>query len=308
MRAFGIHEKEAGMIMRSWLFVPGDSERKLAKVEHTPADLVIIDLEDSVADDRTAIAREMTREYLQAHSERSQPQLWVRVNPMDTDKALADLAAIMPGAPDGIVLPKTDSAADAIRLDHYLSALEVREGIERGRTKILPVATETAQALFTLHSFVGATPRLYGMTWGAEDLSAALGASSNKGPDGTYDDVYRLARSLCLAACKAAQVEAVGSVYTAYRDLDGLRAEALYDRQAGFSGKIAIHPDQVPVINEAFTPSEAEFAHAQRVVDLFAENPGAGTIGLEGKMLDKPHLKQAEYILAMAAMAKQRGY
>jgi citrate lyase subunit beta/citryl-CoA lyase len=285
------------------LFVPGDAERKLAKVADSPADALILDLEDSVALSRAGIARGMILEYLKSHPDRSKRQLWVRISPLETAKALEDLTAILPGAPDGIVMPKADSAADAVRLDHCLEALEVREGVARGSTKILGVATETAHTLFTLHSYVGATPRLYGLTWGAEDLSAALGAFTNQKPEGGYDDVYRLARSLCLAASKAAEVEPVGSVYPNFRDLEGLAAEARYDRQGGFTGKIAIHPDQVQPINDAFTPSAEEVAHARRVVALFAENPDAGTLGLDGKMLDKPHLTQAEQILAAAARA-----
>jgi citrate lyase subunit beta/citryl-CoA lyase len=295
------------MALRSLLFVPGDSERKLAKVEDSEADALILDLEDSVALSRAGIARGMIREYLAAHPDRGRRQLWVRVSPLETQKALEDLTAVLPGAPDGIVMPKADSAADAVKLDHFLEALEAREGLPRGSTRILAVATETAHTLFTLHSYVGATARLYGLTWGAEDLSAALGAFTNKTPDGGYDDVYRLARSLCLAASKAAGVEPVGSVYPDFRDLQGLAAEARYDRQGGFTGKIAIHPDQVPVINDAFTPSADEVAHARRVVDLFARNPDAGTLGLDGKMLDKPHLTQAEQILALAARTAAKG-
>ncbi len=291
------------MSLRSFLFVPGDSERKMAKVEDSDADALILDLEDSVAANRTEIARGMVREYLAAHPDRSKRQLWVRINPLETDKALPDLAAIVPGGPDGIVMPKADSASDAVTLANYLTALEVREGLDQGAIQILGVATETAHTLFTLHSYVGATARLYGLTWGAEDLSAALGAFTNKGPDGTYDDVYRLARSLCLAASRAAKVEPIGSVYPDFRDVEGLAAEARYDRQSGFTGKVAIHPAQVPVINDAFTPSADEIAHAEKIVALFAENPEAGTIGFEGKMLDKPHLTQAEQILDMAARA-----
>ena len=291
------------MSLRSFLFVPGDSERKMAKVEDSDADALILDLEDSVAANRTEIARGMVREYLAAHPDRSKRRLWVRINPLETDKALPDLAAIVPGGPDGIVMPKADSASDAVTLANYLTALEVREGLDQGTIQILGVATETAHTLFTLHSYVGATARLYGLTWGAEDLSAALGAFTNKGPDGTYDDVYRLARSLCLAASRAAKVEPIGSVYPDFRDVEGLAAEARYDRQSGFTGKVAIHPAQVPVINDAFTPSADEIAHAEKIVALFAENPEAGTIGFEGKMLDKPHLTQAEQILDMAARA-----
>lgn len=289
-------------ILRSFLFVPGDSEKKMAKVDGGPADALILDLEDSVAVDRLPVAREMVRHFLQDHRGRSQ-QLWVRINPLDGPLALADLAAIMPGAPDGIVLPKVDSADDAGILAHYLSALEVREGHPPGQTKILSVATETAKSLFHLDSYAGATPRMYGLTWGAEDLSAALGASTNRAASGAYADVYRLARSLALAASKAAEIEPVGSVYTDFRDMDGLFEESLADLREGFTGKIAIHPAQVPVINRAFTPTDEDVAYAKRVVQIFADNPDLGTIGMDGKMLDKPHLKQAEKVLAMAARA-----
>ena len=295
------------MNLRSMLFVPGDSDRKMSKIADSDADAIILDLEDSVSKDRTHIARDMVREFMSATPDRSRRQLWVRINPLDTDLALPDLAGIMAGAPDGILLPKPDDAGDAVTLAHYLSALEAREGLELGQTKILAVATETAHTLFTLHSYVGATDRLYGMTWGAEDLSAALGAFTNQAPDGSgYDDIFKLARSLCLAACKAAEVEPIGSVYPDFRDSDGLAAEARHDRQSGFTGKIAIHPAQVPIINDAFTPSADEVAHARRVIQIFDDNPGAGTLAMDGKMLDMPHLKQARTILEMARMAAER--
>ncbi|HJP21386.1 MAG TPA: CoA ester lyase [Alphaproteobacteria bacterium] len=290
------------MIIRSWLFVPGDSERKLAKGRGNPADALILDLEDSVSDDRQEIAREMTRAYLEANSERSRQQLWVRINPLDTDLSLPDLAAVMPGAPDGIVLPKVYSAADVNVLDHYLSALEAREGLPKGETKIACVATETAASLLTFHTYLeGISERLVAMTWGGEDLAAALGASDNRNPkSGEYDDPYLMAKSLCLATARAIDAQPVGVVYVDFRDLEGLEADCLRDRRAGFVGKIAIHPDQAEVINRAFTPSEEEVAHARRVVEVFEQNPGLGTVGLDGKMLDMPHLKQARNVLAMA--------
>lgn len=295
------------MILRSMLFVPGDSEKKMTKVESSAADALILDLEDSVAAERKPVAREMVRQYLQAHPDRSRRELWVRINPLDTDMALGDLAGVMPGAPDGILLPKVDSAAESQILDNYLSALEAREGLTQGQTKILPVATETAASIFHLHTYKGATPRIYGLTWGAEDLSAALGASTNRAPSGKYADIYRIAGALCLAACRSAGIEPVGAVFTNFRDLDGLREESVQDQAAGFTGKIAIHPDQAAVINEAFTPSAEDVAHARKVVRLFADNPGVGTIGLDGKMLDKPHLTQAEHVLAMAETIARRG-
>ncbi|MDA1100014.1 MAG: CoA ester lyase [Proteobacteria bacterium] len=297
------------MIIRSWLFVPGDSERKLAKGQDNPADALILDLEDSVSNDRQEIARGMVCDYLKAHSDRPRQQLWVRVNPLDTALSLPDLAAVMPGAPDGIVLPKVYSAADVNTMGNYLSALEAREGLAPGSTKIHCVATETAASLLTFHTYLdGVTDRLVAMTWGGEDLAAALGASDNRNPaTGDYDDVYLMAKSLCLSTARAIEVQPVGVVYVDFRDLDGLETECLRDRRAGFIGKIAIHPAQSEVINRAFTPSVEEVAYARRVIDMFEQNPGLGTVGLEGRMLDMPHLKQARNVLAMAQQIKMRG-
>ena len=290
------------MIIRSWLFVPGDSERKQAKGRENPADALILDLEDSVAQDRQQVARDQVRAFLQANPDRSRQQLWVRINPLDTDASLPDLAAVMPGAPDGICLPKPYSAADIDTLSKYRDALEAREGLARGSTKILSVATETAASLLTFHTYLNnPSARLVAMTWGGEDLAAALGASDNRHPvTGDYDDPYLMAKSLCLAAARAIGAQPVGVVYVDYRNLEGLAAECQRDRRAGFIGKIAIHPDQSDVINRAFTPSDAEIAHARRVVDVFERNPGVGTAGLDGKMLDMPHLKQARNLLALA--------
>lgn len=292
------------MTLRSMLFVPGDSERKMEKAITNEADALILDLEDSVSPDRTAVARGMVAEYLSARADRTRQQLWVRINPLDTDKAMPDLAAVMTSAPDGIVLPKTYSATDAVALANALSALEARDGLVIGSTKILAVATETAESLFTLNSFIGATDRLYGMTWGAEDLAAALGASNNRLPDGTYDGPYLLARTLCLAACRAAEVMPVDTVFTDFRNIAGLEEEARQARRSGFFGKMAIHPDQSAPINRAFTPSAEEIAHAQRIVDAFEQKPGAGTIGIDGKMIDMPHLKQARAVLGLVASLK----
>lgn len=293
------------MILRSFLFVPGDSERKMAKAAATKADALILDLEDSVSQENIETAREMTAEYLtNTRHDRGRQQVWVRINPLDTPLSLPDLAAVVRGAPDGIIQPKTYSAADSIKLANYLSALEAREGLEIGSTRILAVATETAESLFTLNSFIGATDRLFGMTWGAEDLAAALGATTNRKPDGTYEGPYLLARTLCLAAAKAADAQPIDSVYTNFRDAEGLEAEALQARRTGFTGKVAIHPDQVDVINRAFTPSEEEVAFARRVIEAFEKAGGAGTVGLDGKMLDMPHLKQARHVLAMVEAAQ----
>jgi citrate lyase subunit beta/citryl-CoA lyase len=270
---------------------------------------LILDLEDSVSDDRQDIARDMVRDYLLANPDRSKQQLWVRVNPLDTELSLPDLAAVMPGAPDGIVLPKVYSADDVNTMGHYLDALEAREGLEPGSTKIHCVATETAASLLTFHTYLdGVTDRLVAMTWGGEDLAAALGASDNRNPaTGDYDDPYLMAKSLCLSTARAIDIQPVGVVFVDFRDLDGLRAECLRDSRAGFFGKIAIHPAQSQVINDAFTPTEEDVAHAQRVIDVFEQNPGLGTVGLDGKMIDMPHLKQARNMMAIVEQIKAKG-
>ena len=297
------------MIIRSWLFVPGDSERKLEKAKDNPADALILDLEDSVSNDRQEIARQMVREYLIARSDRTRQQLWVRVNPLDTELALPDLAAVMPGAPDGIILPKTYSAKEINTLCNFLSALEAREGLALKSTRIVNVATETAASLVTFHTYLdGVSKRLAGMTWGAEDLAAALGASDNINPDtGLYDDPYLLAKSFCLAAARAIDVHPVGVVYPNFKDLKGFARDCQRDRKAGFIGKILIHPAQAEIANEAFTPSTAEVEHAEKVIAAFAANPGVGVVALDGMMLDMPHLKQAKNTLALAEQIAARG-
>ncbi len=292
------------MMPRSWLFVPGDSEKKLGKGASTGADALIIDLEDSVAAARRPLGRELTCEYL-ANADRAVSRLFVRINPLDTDDALKDLAGIIAGRPDGLILPKAETVDDSHRLDHYLSALEVANGIDRGTTKIFPIATETPGAMLTLEGYRRASPRVTALSWGAEDLSAAIGATTNRDETGRLAAPYLLARSLCLMAAHAAGVQAVDTVHPDFRDDDGLRRESNYARRDGFSGKIAIHPNQVAIINDAFTPSAEEVAHAQAVIDLFAANPDAGTLSLDGKMLDKPHLTQAERVIAMAAQARR---
>ncbi|TNE35807.1 MAG: CoA ester lyase [Alphaproteobacteria bacterium] len=288
-------------IIRSWLFVPGDNERKQEKVRGNEADALILDLEDSVSDDRQDIAREMTAAFLKANPDRSRQELWVRINPLDNPLSLPDLAAVMAGAPDGIVLPKVYSAAEVNTLARYLEILEVREGLEPGSTHILCVATETAASLLTFNTYLdNVSGRLVALTWGGEDLAAALGASDNRHPvTGDYDDPFLLARSLSLATSRAIDVQPVGSVFVDFRDLEGLERECLRDRRSGFIGKIAIHPAQCEVINRAFTPTDEEVAHARKVIDIFEQNPGLGTVGLDGKMLDMPHLKQARNVMAL---------
>lgn len=292
---------------RSWLFIPGDSEKKQGKADTTGADALILDIEDSVAPERKPEARAMVRAFLQARAPGSRAaQLYVRVNPLD-EGALEDLAAVMAGAPDGIMLPKTLGAGCVRRLSYYLDAFEAAHGIEAGRTRIIPVATETPQGALTLQSFADTPlPRLSAMTWGAEDLSTALGASTNLGVDGQWSLVYRMARANLLLAARAAGVAAIDTLHVDFRDDAGLRASCRVAAGEGFEGRIAIHPAQVAGINESFAPSDEDVAHARQIVAAFDANPGAGTVGLDGKMIDIPHLKQARAVLARhAAFAAQ---
>lgn len=287
--------------IRSFLFIPGDSEKKIAKIDTVAADAFILDLEDSVAPARKATARDLVADFLRSRPRAGRrAQLWVRVNPLDTGETLADLAAVMPAAPDGIMLPKVDGPADVTEVAHYLSAFEAAAGTDAGATKILPVATETALAPFRLGDY-SAVPagRLYGLTWGAEDLSTAIGASGNTDASGEWTHTYKMVRSLCLLGAHAASSEAIDTLHVDFRDDEGLRTTSRAARAEGFSGRVAIHPAQVAIINEAFSPSPDEVTFARRVVELFAANPEAGALGLDGKMLDIPHLKQARKLLAM---------
>jgi citrate lyase subunit beta / citryl-CoA lyase len=295
--------------LRSMLFIPGDSEKKLSKVDDCGADAVILDLEDSVAPENKAAARRLVLEFMaQRPRGKRNLQLWVRVNPFDTGLTLEDLAAVVAAAPDGIMQPKTDNPEDVRRLSYYLDALEAAHGIEAGSIKILPVATETAVAPFHLGDFASAgLERLMGLTWGAEDLSAAMGASTNVDANGEWAFTYKMARSLCLLAAHASNVQAIDTLYVDFRDDEGLRKSCRNARAEGFTGRIAIHPAQVDGINESFMPSAEEVAHAQRVLDAFAANPGAGTVGLDGKMIDIPHQKQAQRVLAQAAAFGAKG-
>jgi citrate lyase subunit beta / citryl-CoA lyase len=288
--------------LRSMLFIPGDSEKKIAKVADCGADAVIFDLEDSVALENKPMARELVAAYLKATPRGSRPmQYWVRVNPFDTGLTLQDLAKIIGGHPDGIMQPKTDNPEDVLQLSHYLDAFETAQDLAAGSIKIMPVATETAVAPFSLGEFAYAgLDRLAGLTWGAEDLAAAVGASSNRDADGEWSFTYKMARSLCLLAAHASGVQAVDTLYVDFRDDEGLRASSRAARAEGFTGRLCIHPAQVAAVNESFMPSSEEIAHARRVLDAFAANPGAGTVGLDGKMVDIPHKKQSERIMAQA--------
>ncbi len=286
---------------RSYLFVPADSKRKLAKASDCDADALIIDLEDSVAPEQRPAARELAAEFVQGRSD-----TWVRINPVGSTDAADDLAAVMAAEPSGIVLPKPRSADDVVRLAMRLEELEAEHGIVAGQTKIIAICTERPEALFSLQSYIRATPRLAALTWGAEDLSSALGASATRDTDGNWLPTYEMARSLCLCAASAADVVAVDTVYTDFRDLDGLAKYAAIARRDGFSGMLAIHPAQVDVINRAFLPTAEEIERAEKIVTLFADNPDAGTLGLDGEMIDRPHRVQAERLLALAK--KNKGY
>lgn len=280
---------------RSYLFVPADSERKMKKAADAGADALILDLEDSVAPAARPAARDLACDYLAGRQ-----NVWVRINPIDTDDAVADLEGIMPSAPTGIVLPKPRSADDAVRLAALLDDLEQQHDIEVGSTGIMAICTERPEAIFTVNSYVGATPRLRALTWGAEDLSAALGASTNRNESGAWLPPYELARSLCLFAAGAAEVPALDTVFTDFRDAQGLATYAANARRDGFSGMLAIHPAQVDVINRAFVPTAEELERAERIVALFAANPEAGTLGMDGEMIDRPHLVRARRVLQLA--------
>ncbi len=284
---------------RSWLFAPGDSARKMEKATAGAADAVILDLEDAVSDSEKPAARAMVAEFLRAHpAERA--RLWVRINPLQGPHALPDLAAIVAARPGGLMLPKARGRADVELLDHYLTALEVVAGHEVGAIELIVLVTETAEAMFSTGTYAGA-PRLVAMTWGAEDLADAIGASENRDADGSYGFTYQLARSLCLLGAAAAGVAPIETIHGDFRDEAGLRKRAAEVRRAGYRGMLAIHPAQVDVINAAFTPTAEECAAAQEIVDLFAAHPGVGAIGHKGAMLDRPYLARAQALLALAA-------
>ncbi|MDJ1159374.1 CoA ester lyase [Chelatococcus sp. SYSU_G07232] len=290
--------------MRSLLFVPGDSRRKLDKALASGADALIVDLEDSVALGAKAEARATTAAFLRdTAAGGAGPRLFVRVNGLTTGLTDDDLDAVMIGRPHGIVLPKANGGVDVSHLAAKIAVREAEFVLPDGATRILAIATETAKGVFALGTYAGASHRLVGLTWGGEDLSADLGAETNRNPDGTYADPYRLARSLTLLGAAAAEVEAIDSVFTNFRDEAGLAAECEAARRDGFTAKMAIHPAQVPVINTIFTPSPEAVARARAITVAFAENPDAGVLSIDGEMLDRPHLTRAERVLARARAA-----
>ena len=280
--------------MRSFLFVPGDSVRKFESAKKTSADALILDLEDSIAPEGKAAARGITLKMLEQRN--PVQKLYIRVNALDTNLTLGDLAAVMPGRPDGIVLPKCAGAADVNKLSFYLDAFEAASRIPQGTTRIVTVATETARAVIKLMDVETMSPRLRVMMWGAEDLAASLGASRNR-TDGRYHSPFVMARDLCLIAAAAAGVVAIDTIATDIDDLEGLKAESIAARQDGFMAKAVIHPKHVDIVNAAFMPTADEIAWSERVVAAFAGNP-SGAVKMDGKMLDKPHLRAAEKILA----------
>lgn len=283
---------------RSWLFAPGDSEKKMTKAKDGAADIVLLDLEDAVAPENKVLARTMVHDFVKANPDQRH-RLWVRINPLDGEWTLGDLVAIMPARPGGIMLPKVYGRQDVETVSNYLSALEAANGIEEGATPLIVLITETAEAMFHTGDYKGA-PRVVALTWGAEDLADSIGASSNKNPDGSYSFTYELARSLTVLGAAAAGVTAIETISADFKDLDALRARAERVRRDGYRGMLAIHPAQVDVINEAFTPTEEEIAEAREIVDLFAANPGVGAIGYKGGMLDRPYLSRAQNLLRQA--------
>ena len=286
------------MKLRSLLFVPGDQVSRMHKALASPADALILDLEDSVAVDRKAMARGAVADFLQSQDIKT--KLFVRINPIDGNDGAADLAAVVGPNLAGVVLPKSEGAHSVEQVGRLLSDLEGARGLEIGSVRVLPIATETPAAIFGLGSYGAVHRRLAGLTWGAEDLPAAIGALSSREADGRFTAPYELVRALALFGACAAGVQAIETVYPPIRDLDGLAAYVARARRDGFTGMMAIHPAQVPVINDGFTPTAQEIAFARAIVDAFAERADAGALAIDGKMVDRPHLIQAKKLLARA--------
>ena len=291
--------------MRSLLFVPADGGAKLDKAMASGADAVILDLEDSIAPERKEAARKLALDFLKAHGARKdRPRLLVRINGLDTGMTDADLDAVVAGKPDAILFPKAEGGTSVTHLDAKLTAREAIAGLPEGSIKILAQSVESAAGLFLAGTFRDASPRLIGLTWGPEDLSAELGAEANREPDGTLTEPYRLARSFCLFGAAAAKVPAIETIHVNFRDAEILRRDTELARRDGFTGRLVIHPAQVAVINEVFTPGPEQIAKAKAVVAAFAAQPGAGTVGIDGKMYDQPHLKRAQALLASVSAEK----
>jgi citrate lyase subunit beta / citryl-CoA lyase len=287
--------------MRSLLFIPGDSPKKLDKGVTSGADVIIVDLEDAISPERKAAARDITLAYLkQVQPLTKRPRLMVRINGLQTGLTDDDLDVIVAGKPDAIMLPKAEGGGAVTHCDAKLAAREAMHDLPAGSIGLVAIATETAKALFVAGTFAGASARLTGLTWGAEDISSEIGAETNRDKDGNFLDLYRLARALCLAGAAAAKVQAIDTVYVDFRNDAGLRRECEEARRDGFTGKMAIHPAQIPIINDVFTPNADAIAKARAVIAAFAQNPGAGTVGIGGLMYDRPHLELARQLLARA--------
>ena len=284
--------------MRSLLFVPADGGAKLDKAMASGADAVILDLEDSIMPERKGEARKAALDFLKAVQGRTErPRLLVRINGLDTGMTDDDLAAVVPGKPDALMFPKAEGGASVTHLDAKLTAREAMAGLPEGTIKILAQTVETALGVFTAGTYRSSSARLIGMTWGPEDLSAEIGAQANRDADGMLTEPYRLARSVCLLGATAAKVPAYETIHVDFRNLDALRRDTEEARRDGFAGRLAIHPAQVPVINQVFTPSAAEIEKAKAIIAAFAAKPGAGTVGIDGRMYDRPHLAKAQRLL-----------
>ncbi|MFK0691201.1 HpcH/HpaI aldolase/citrate lyase family protein [Mesorhizobium sp. IMUNJ 23033] len=289
--------------MRSLLFIPGDSEKKLEKGFGAGADVVIVDLEDSVAAANKAAARTIAKGFIASQRQQTRSAIYVRVNDLSTGLTDDDLAALVPAKPDGIMLPKSNSGQDVQQLSAKLRVHEAENGLPDGGIKILPIITETAAGVLAAATYAGASARLAGLTWGAEDLSAAIGARAARDERGRYTDVFRLARTMTILAAGNAEVAAIDTVFPNFRDMSAFEAECIEAERDGFTGKMAIHPAQVPVINAAFTPSAEAVKHSQAIVEAFAAAGNPGVVGIDGKMVDRPHLRLAERLLARAKAA-----
>ncbi|MBZ9677184.1 HpcH/HpaI aldolase/citrate lyase family protein [Mesorhizobium sp. ES1-1] len=289
--------------MRSLLFVPGDSERKLEKGFAAGADVVIVDLEDSVAPANKALARQIAAHFINERRSQSGPAIYVRVNDLTTGLTDEDLAALVPAKPDGIMLPKSNNGQDVQHLSAKLRVGEAENGLPDGAIRILPIITETPAGVLAAATYAGTSKRLAGITWGAEDLSAAIGARTARDEHGRYTDVFRLARTMTILAAGAAEVAAIDTIFPNFRDLAGLAAECAEAERDGFTGKMAIHPDQVPVINAAFTPSAEAVDQSSAIVAAFEAAGNPGVVGIGGRMFDRPHLRLAERLLARARAA-----
>lgn len=287
-------------VARSWLFVPGDSEKKLAKAPGTGADALIVDLEDAVAPSAKPAARQLTAEWVAAQDRAAGPALWVRVNAVDTGLWHDDLTTVVPAAPAGIMLPKAAGPGEVAMVSDAIAALEAAHGLPVGHIRLLPLVSETPRAALTIPAYLGHDlPRLAGLTWGAEDLGAELAASRKRDAAGQWTDAFRFVRAQTLLAAHALNVAAIDTLHADFRDEAGLKLAAEAARADGFAGMLAIHPAQVPVINAAFVASEADLAHARAIVAAFAASPDSGALQLNGKMIDQPHLRQARTLLGL---------